>query len=860
MTSGPRGAAHAATTVTATATAARPISATIRDAAADRDPHHVSPGAARPARYSRRHVPARQRWRGGCIGERPTLARKRQAEAHTRHVSHKLSSSSSRESGTSPMTNCASGPRASRSFHHDAIAASCSSAQRRRCSLISPSSRSRARRWCHSIRRPPQPWPTPIGSAMVNTYRAMSGLDAGEREHNVVSRRRRPTRATCCRTASRTTRSLACPDTPPGGDTAGNSGNVAVSSSIDADARSHIDLWMTGPFHAIGILRHNLRSTGFGLCANPSTPTLALGWHARRDPWPRRPPASVDTHRVPRQRLDRAAVQASSPRPPTRCRCAAGRAPRSATDRHDAERRHDRRTVTLTGPNGPIQTCMLHKGNVERRHRSRRSSTATTPSSSCRATNSPTASTPRPCQSTVATSHGRSPSTANAPLAATPTRARHGDTTSTRGAVARFSPVAPFRLVDSRIGMGTHPSASPTRSPRIHVGSDPNVVAVSANFVGAGPAGDGYLTLYNCTTNRPDVSTMGYRPGEVVANQAIVPLEDGNMCVYSLTATDVVDRRQRLLPARPRERLHADHPSDSSTPATRQRRLAAGQQLVLKVAGSTPGAPADASAVALNVTAVGTRRRGLDAGLSPAVPRPVPTSRRSTTHAVRCAPNTVVVPVASNGTVCIVSSVERRCRPRPHGLLRERQRLPVPAARPGPHVRQPAPHRRPQPGDQHRLASAPVRSCDSRSPACRACPRPRRLPRSTSPPSKPVRRRTSRRIPCGTVPDTSNLNIAPAQAVAANGAMVKLRSTGELCLYTLERRRTSSSTSTASGSEHAAPRQRCSSDVGDASPIPHRVHAVARQDRRRDRAGARPPSSRDPVRACRARTDRRPTG
>ncbi len=56
-----------------------------------------------------------------------------------------------------------------------------------------------------------------------------------------------------------------------GGDIAGNSGNVAVSSSVSASPRNHVELWMTGPFHAIGILRHNLRTTGFGLCASSST-------------------------------------------------------------------------------------------------------------------------------------------------------------------------------------------------------------------------------------------------------------------------------------------------------------------------------------------------------------------------------------------------------------------------------------------------------------------------------------------------------------------------------------------------------------------------------------------------------------
>ena len=47
--------------------------------------------------------------------------------------------------------------------------------------------------------------------------------------------------------------------------------------------RNHIDLWMTGPFHAIGILRHNLaHQLASGMCASSSTPALALGRNARR--------------------------------------------------------------------------------------------------------------------------------------------------------------------------------------------------------------------------------------------------------------------------------------------------------------------------------------------------------------------------------------------------------------------------------------------------------------------------------------------------------------------------------------------------------------------------------------------------
>lgn len=51
--------------------------------------------------------------------------------------------------------------------------------------------------------------------------------------------------------------------TPEGYD-AGRSGNIAVSSSTAATDHFAIDLWMTGPFHAIGVIDPKLAQTGFG--------------------------------------------------------------------------------------------------------------------------------------------------------------------------------------------------------------------------------------------------------------------------------------------------------------------------------------------------------------------------------------------------------------------------------------------------------------------------------------------------------------------------------------------------------------------------------------------------------------------
>ena len=135
---------------------------------------------------------------------------------------------------------------------------------------------------------------------------------------------------------------------------------------VSATARNHIDLWMTGPFHAIGILRHNLGTSGFGLCADNDTPTP---WHSG---------GTLDVIRgidygIPRPTTpivfpgDGATVPlhsfiTESPNPMTMCGwTGTAGLPLIAMMPNDVTSA----TTTLTGPNGPIQTCVLHKGKPD---------------------------------------------------------------------------------------------------------------------------------------------------------------------------------------------------------------------------------------------------------------------------------------------------------------------------------------------------------------------------------------------------------------------------------------------------------------------------------------------------------------
>ena len=247
---------------------------------------------------------------------------------------------------------------------------------------------------------------------VVNTYRAMSGVGPVSANADWSAQAVRRTPATCSRTASPTTRSRAIPATraaatPPA--TAATSPSAARSAPRRGTTSN---LWMTGPFHAIGILRHNLRTSGFGLCASSSTPTpgtrperstCCAGSTQRRGP--RHPivfpgnGATVPVH----------AFVTESPNPMHDVRV--DRRRRRAADRDDAERRH-RRERHADRPVRPDRDLRAPQGQRLGRHREvdprRRQRGDRHAAQRC----SPTAPTRRPSTPTAATSRGRSTSTA----------------------------------------------------------------------------------------------------------------------------------------------------------------------------------------------------------------------------------------------------------------------------------------------------------------------------------------------------------------------------------------------------------------------------------------------------------------
>lgn len=196
----------------------------------------------------------------------------------------------------------------------------------------------------------------------VNEYRSMAGLapvaqdpqlSAGDHDHscymllNGMSHDELPDRA------GYTER----------GDLAGNSGNVAVSSDIAATDRSFVDLWMTGPFHALGLLRPNLETVGFGTCTNPTTSFQAgatldvirgLGPTVRQSAPVMFPGAGSTTTLTE--------FVAETPNPLTFCGWT-GPAGLPIVVLMP-ERFTSGVTASVTGPSGPLELCVLSKHNT----------------------------------------------------------------------------------------------------------------------------------------------------------------------------------------------------------------------------------------------------------------------------------------------------------------------------------------------------------------------------------------------------------------------------------------------------------------------------------------------------------------
>ena len=231
--------------------------------------------------------------------------------------------------------------------------------------------------------------------------------------------------------------------------------------------------------------------------------------------------------------------------------------------------------------------------------------------------------------------------------------------TAPTAAPTQFTAVTPGRLVDTRRKLGTGRLIA-GRGVVIDVagrlGIAPTATAVSANFTVVGPDASGYLTVYPCGAGVPDVSTLNFTTGSSIPNQAVVPLDSkGDLCVISSAGTDLIIDVNGGLAATGTDRYSAVSPSrilDTRQGVGGSHRRGANTAFELAVRGRA-GVPANATAVAMNVTAVDPEQTGY-VTVYPCGLAPEASNLNVVTGQTR--PNLVIVRLSGTGSVCLKSA------------------------------------------------------------------------------------------------------------------------------------------------------------------------------------------------------------
>jgi hypothetical protein len=220
---------------------------------------------------------------------------------------------------------------------------------------------------------------------------------------------------------------------------------------------------------------------------------------------------------------------------------------------------------------------------------------------------------------------------------------------------APYLPLTPSRLADTRNSGVKVEGGTELQVPvsgRAGVPDDATAAVLNVAITEADAPG--YATVYPCGTERPATSNVNYAAGDTTANAAVVGLDGGAVCIFTLASAHiVVDVNGAYTPsASSLQRAVApyrllDTREGAGTPVN------AGETYVLDVAGRG-GVEHDAIGAVLNLTIVGAAGPGFATVYPCGTERPLASNLNVTNGAAVA--NVVFAKLGAAGDACIYLS------------------------------------------------------------------------------------------------------------------------------------------------------------------------------------------------------------
>ena len=237
---------------------------------------------------------------------------------------------------------------------------------------------------------------------------------------------------------------------------------------------------------------------------------------------------------------------------------------------------------------------------------------------------------------------------------------------------ARYVPLAPARLFDTRVGAGepgpkglVGPDASIDIQVAGKMGIPSSAVSVVMNVTATDTVTPGFVTVYPTGIARPNTSSINnIQPGQTRPNLVTVPLgADGKVTFYSQGTVNLLadiagyyvpatraSSEGRFVALTP-QRLFDTRPGSQAL-LGRTGRLAAEESIRIQVLGIGDVPASGVAAVVMNLTATDVAGWGFLTAYPTGPVRPV-ASNVNYTDAGTTAPNFTIVPVAADGTITV---------------------------------------------------------------------------------------------------------------------------------------------------------------------------------------------------------------